>query len=193
VNALDWIGQIADWLGRFIPRWTIVETTHGAIKFRSFRLRNLLRFRAPQMDVIAFGPGVHVFWPAASEFVAYPITRQATDLRAQTLCTTDDRSIVVGGMVVYEIYDIEKIVARTYEPDDTIRDVALSAVHDVCCQKSWAELKQAQRDGSLDRELKKEVSRELDKFGVKVLKTTLTDLALCRVLKLMTSVAKDGG
>jgi regulator of protease activity HflC (stomatin/prohibitin superfamily) len=118
--------------------------------------------------------------------------RQTVDLRAQTLCTTDDKSIVVGGMIVYEIYDIEAIVARTFEPDDTIKDISLSAIHDVCCQKSWDELKEAQRTGALNRELKKEAARELDKFGVKVLKTTLTDMALCRVIKLMTSVAKDG-
>lgn len=180
MNALDWIGQIADWLGRFIPRWVIVETTHGAVKF------------VKGAQVVALGPGVHWFWPITTEFVAYPTARQATDLRAQTLCTTDDRSIVVGGMVVYEITDIEAIVARTYEPDDTIRDIALSAIHDVCCQKSWAELKDAQRKGDLDKELKREVAKELSRFGVKVLKTTLTDLAPCKVLKLMTSVSKDG-
>jgi regulator of protease activity HflC (stomatin/prohibitin superfamily) len=180
VNALDWIGQIADWLGRFFPRWVIVETTHGAVKW------------VKGSRVVALGPGVHWFWPITTEFLSYPIVRQTVDLRAQTLCTTDDKSIVVGGMIVYEIYDIEAIVARTFEPDDTIKDISLSAIHDVCCQKSWDELKEAQRTGALNRELKKEAARELDKFGVKVLKTTLTDMALCRVIKLMTSVAKDG-
>lgn len=180
MNALDWIGQIADWIGRFIPRWEIVDTTQGAVKF------------VKGARVVALGPGIHWFWPITTTFVKHPTARQATDLRAQTLCTTDDRSIVVGGMVVYEITDIEAILARTYEPDDTIKDVALSAIHDVCCQKSWGELRAAQRAGELDKELRREVARELNRFGVKVLKTTLTDLALCRVLKLVTSVSKDG-
>lgn len=180
MNALDWIGQIADWIGRFIPRWEIVDTTQAAVKF------------VKGARVVALGPGIHWFWPITTEFVKYPVARQATDLRAQTLCTTDDKSIVVGGMVVYEITDVEAIVARTYEPDDTIRDIALSAIHDVCSQKSWDELRAAQRAGELDKELRREVAKELGKFGVKVLKTTLTDLAPCRVLKLVTSVSKDG-
>lgn len=180
MNALDWIGQIADWIGRFIPRWEIVETTHGAVKF------------VKGARVVALGPGVHWFWPITTEFVSYPVARQAVNLRSQTLCSTDNKSIVVGGMVAYEITDIEAIVARTYEPDDTIREIALSAIHDVCCQKSWSELQAAERSGALNRELRREVAKELDQFGVKVLKARLTDLALCRVIKLMTSVSKDG-
>jgi regulator of protease activity HflC (stomatin/prohibitin superfamily) len=122
----------------------------------------------------------------------YPIARQAVDLRTQTFVTSDDKSVAVGGLIVYEIKDIAAILAHTFDPEETIRDITASAIHDVCCQKSWEDLKQGQRSGSLDRELRREVAKGLDSYGVKVLKTTLTDLAPCRVLKLIQSTSKDG-
>ncbi len=32
-SALAWIGQVAEWVGRFIPRLIILNTTEGAVKF----------------------------------------------------------------------------------------------------------------------------------------------------------------
>ena len=180
MNALDWIGQIADWIGRFIPRWEIIETTHGAVKW------------VKGSRVVPLGPGVHWFWPITTKFCSFPTARQAINLRTQNFCTTDDKTVIVGGMVSYEVFDIEALVAHTYDPDGTICEIAAPAVLDVCSQKTWDELKKAHRDKTLDKELKKEVARELDKFGVKVLKARLTDLALSRVIRLITSVGKDG-
>jgi hypothetical protein len=40
--------------------------------------------------------------------------------------------------------------------------------------------------------LKREVRKSLDSYGIRVLKTMLTDLAPCRVLKLITSTSSDG-
>lgn len=178
--ALAWVGQIAEWVGKFIPRWEIVDTVHGAIKFvRGAR-------------VVALGPGIHWYWPVLTEFHVYPIARQAVDLRAQTLVTTDDKVVVVGGLIVYEIEDLEKILAHTYDPDQTIRDITISAIHDVCCAMTWADLKREQQRGTLDTKLRRESQKGLSDYGVRVLKTTLTDLAPCRVLKLVQSMAKDG-
>jgi regulator of protease activity HflC (stomatin/prohibitin superfamily) len=180
-GALAWVSEIARWIGQFVPRWEIVDTTQGAVKF----------VRGSQVHKL--GPGWHVYWPLTTRFNTYPIVRQATDLRPQSLVTLDDRSILVGGLIVYEIHDVEAILARTFDPDDTIKDISLSAIHDVCCQKTWDELKQGQRSGALDRELRREAKKGLDDYGVRVLKMTLTDLAPCRVLKLVQSTSKEVG
>lgn len=179
-SALAWIGQVAEWIGRFFPRWEIVDTVHGGIKF------------VKGARVVRLSPGIHWYWPLTTDFHLYPTARQAVDLRAQTLVTTDDRVVVVGGLIVYEIDDIEKILAHTYDPEETVRDITLSAIHDVCCQFSWDDLKVEQRKGTLDTKLRREAQKGLESYGVKVLKTTLTDLAPCRVLKLVQSMAKDG-
>lgn len=179
-GALEWISQIVGWVGQFIPRWVIVHTTHGAIKF------------VRGAKVVTLGAGWHLYWPLTTDFVTYPTARQAVDLRTQTFVTSDDRTIGVGGLIVYEIKDIAAILAHTFDPEVTIRDITASAIHDVCCRKTWDELKAGQRNGSLDRELRREASRGLERYGVKVLKTTLTDLAPCRVLKVIQSTSIDG-
>jgi regulator of protease activity HflC (stomatin/prohibitin superfamily) len=179
-GALAWISQIAEWLGRFVPRWVILDTTMGAVKF--VRGARAVPLRA----------GVHVYWPVTTTLQTYPTARQADGLPSQTIVTADDRAIAVGGMIVYEVDDIEKILAHTFQPEQTIRDIAMTAFHDVCCQLSWAEIKEQQRKGTLDTKLKNAAKKELEPYGVRVLKTMLTDLAPCRVIKLIQSTSQDG-
>lgn len=180
MTGFEWISDAVGWVGQFIPRWRIVETTRGAVKF------------VRGSKVVVLGPGWHVYWPVMTLFEDYPTARQGVALRAQTLVTTDDKVIAVGGLIVYEIRDLEAIVAHTFDPDETIRDITLSAIHDVCCRKTWDELKAGQRSGRLDVELRQEAAKGLGSYGVKVLKVTLTDLAPCRVLKLIQTMAKEG-
>jgi regulator of protease activity HflC (stomatin/prohibitin superfamily) len=179
-SALSWIGTIAGWVGQFFPRLEIVTTTHGAVKW------------VKGSKVIALGPGWHWYWPFTTKFESYPTARQAVDLRSQTITTADDKTIIAGGLIIYEIKDIEAICAHTFDADETIADICLSAVHDVLCTKSWAEIRDAQRSGNLDRDLRVEVRKSLDSYGVRVLKMTLTDLAPCRVIKLLQSTSHDG-
>ena len=178
--ALGWIGQIAKWLGQFFPRWVIILTTHGGCKFvRGHR-------------VVPLAPGWHLFWPLTTEVLLYPTARQAADLRTQTIMTTDGKTLVVGGLIVYEIKDVAAILAHTWDPEQTIKDIALSAIHDVLVRMSWIDIRTSQELGTLNLKLRKRVRRELDKFGVKVLKTTITDLAQTRVYKLIQSTSTDG-
>jgi regulator of protease activity HflC (stomatin/prohibitin superfamily) len=178
--ALGWIGHIIDWVGQWIPRWTIIRTTHGGCKFvRGSR-------------VVPLGPGVHFYWPATTELLTYPTARQAVDLRSQTLMTTDGKILVVGGLVVYEISDIEAILAHTWDPEQTIRDISLTSIHDVIVRLSWADLQSLHETGRLSLRLRKRVRVELAKYGVKVLKVSLTDLAPARVYKVIQSTSSDG-
>lgn len=178
-GALEWIGQIADWLGQFIPRWIILDPTMGGVKYvRGKR-------------IVALGPGLHFWWPLLTKIDTYPTARQADDLRSQTLVTTDDKVIIVGGMVVYEVVDIVKLLAHTYMPSQAIKDISLTAIHDVCCRMSWEELKTEQRKGTLDTKLKHAARAALGDYGVHVLKTMLTDLAPARVYKILQSTSRD--
>lgn len=178
--ALGWIGQIVSWLGQFFPRWVIIRTTHGGVKF--------IRGK----KVIALEPGIHWFWPATTELMTYPTARQAADLRTQTLMTTDGNTLVVGGLIVYEIKDIVAILANTYDADQTVKDIAMSAIHDVLVKMSWVDIRTESEFGTLNLKLRKRVRRELDKFGVKVLKCSITDLAQTRVYKVIQSTSMDG-
>lgn len=178
-NAFAWLGKVMEWIGDFIPKRVILDVTMGGCKFIGGR------------KVKVLGPGVHWYWPFWTQLHTYPTARQADNLSSQTVVTTDDRTVVVGGMIVYEVADIEKILAHTYKPQDAIRDLALTAIHDVICQLSWEELKSAQRSGALDRKLRSECRAALLPYGVTTLKVQLTDLAPARVVRLVQSSQKD--
>lgn len=178
-NALAWVGKIADWVGQWIPRWLILDPTIGGVKY----VRGRPKYMAPGH--------VHWYWPAMTTIDTYPVARQADDLRTQTIVTTDDKIIVVGGMIVYEVVDVMKLLPTTYRPAQAVKDLALTCIHSICCDMSWADLKREQRKGTLDTKLRNEARRALEEYGVKVLKVQLTDLAPARVLKIMQSVSKD--
>lgn len=180
-GALGWISAIAEWFGQFIPRWVIVPTTMGAVKFvRGSR-------------VVKLSAGWHLYWPLTTQMTIYPVVRQANDLRAQTIVTKDNHTAVIAGLIVYEVSDIEALVAQTFDPDDTIRDIALSAIHDACIQYTWDGLHLAAQSGALDRDLLKETRRNLERYGVRVLKMALTDLAPCRVFRLVQTNVQSVG
>ena len=180
--AFAWVGHIADWLGRFFPRLKIVPTTHGWVKF------------VYGSKVLSGGAGLVWYWPLVTEFKSYPTARASLNLRAQTITVSPDQTtVLVEAMIVYAIEDIEKIAAYTWEPDETIADISISAVHEVISSLSWEQIQQQNqrqprhRGSELDSKLKAEVGSALADYGVRVITVTLTNLAKCRVLKLVNS------
>lgn len=192
-QALAWVGQIAEWIGRFVPRWELLDVTHEAIKIvrGRWRVRGWRLERLEQAIVVCKPDRVHFWWPVTTVWFEHPVARQTVNLPSQTITLADGRTVAVSGLVVFEVADIQKLLCQTYGPDDAVRDISLTAVHDACCQYDWAGLQAAQRDGTLDRKLKADAKKELDRYGCRVLKMALTDLAPCRVLKVMQTVGKD--
>jgi hypothetical protein len=95
--------------------------------------------------------------------------------------------------VSYSVTDILPLVAGTHSAVTTVKNLAMTAVHDVCCRMSWEELKGEQRKGTLDTKLRNMAQRMLTKYGVHVEQLTLIDLAPARVLKLMQSTSNEEG
>lgn len=173
-EAFVWLSDLVKWFAQFFPRWVIIDTTKAGVKWVWGK------------HVIKLGPGWHIYWPFSTQFQMYPTARQATDLRPQVITTADNKTILVGGFITYEITDIEAILARTYDPEETIADITLTAFHTVCCRQTWAELREKQTTGALDRQIRFYARKFLAPYGVRVLKTSLTDLAPTSVMKLVT-------
>jgi regulator of protease activity HflC (stomatin/prohibitin superfamily) len=178
-NAFAWVRYIMEWLGQFIPRWEIVSTTHGWVKF------------VRGTNVSTGGAGIVWYWPATTNILTYPVVRQTTPLPSQVITTRDRQTVTLCGMVVYEVFDLEKLLAHTYDPDDTIKDIAASALTDVCCKLTWEEIQSGQ-GRTLDTKLKNAARNELEDYGVRVLKFTLTTLAATKVYRLIQSSFQEG-
>ena len=131
------------------------------------------------------GPGIHWWWPVTTELSVYPVARQANDLRSQTLETEDEVTVVASSVIVYEVHDIKALIAYTYDPDNTIMEVALATVQDVLTRLTWKEASTMKRR-ILNTALKNNAQKVLEPYGVTVLNMNLTDLARCQVLKVLT-------
>lgn len=178
-QAFGWIGQIAGWIGAFVPRWAILDTTEGAIKY----VRGRPKFCAPGR--------VHWWWPVTTTWIVYPVVRQTDRLETQTMETTDGKPFVIAGTITYSVNDLMALVTTTHSPSAAVIELAASALHDVCCEYTWEELQTRQRKGTLKTELKNEAQKQLQDYGVRVLKMQLTSSARCRVLKVCQSTANE--
>jgi regulator of protease activity HflC (stomatin/prohibitin superfamily) len=178
-SALAWIGQIAAWIGQWIPRWSILDTTEGAIKYVGGK------------KIVVCGPGVHFYWPARTSFVPYPTARQTDRLEMQTMESKDGKTFIAGGTLTYCVEDLTKLVPVTHSPSTAVIDIAMTAVHDVLCQYDWAELQTKQRKGTLKTELRNEAQKALTELGVRVVMLKLNTMARARVIKISQSTSSE--
>lgn len=194
-SALAWIGQIAEWLGRFIPRREILDTTEGAIKYSGFVWPVWVRRRLGGFDgtfrVTVHSAGIHWYWPYTSKWDAHPTARQTDRLETQTMETPDGKTFLVSATITYYVTDLEAFVTRIHSPLTTVVDTAMLAVHDVCCGFDWDRLQEEQRRDTLKTKLKNAAQRQLGEYGLQVVKLQLNSLARCRVLKVSQSVAQE--
>lgn len=194
-GALAWIGQLVEWVGKFFPRWSLLDTTEGAVKFEGFFLPREWRVRLGGFDgamrVTFCGPGMHWFWPATTAFQIYPTAYQTDNLPSQTMETEDNIAITVGGMVTYTVPDLTKLLTQTHSAMKMVQVLTLTAIHEVCCRMTWDQLKAEQRKGTLDTKLRNAAQKLLTPFGVKVEECSLTDMAKTLVFRLIQSTQQD--
>src|ERR1041385_6022960 len=133
-SPLGWIGQIADWVGRFIPRREILNTTEGAIKYSGFVLPLWLRVWCGGFDgdfrVSVHSAGVHWYWPWTSRWDVHPTARQTDRLGTQTMESKDGKTFLVSGTITYHVTDLAAFVTQTHSPLMTVVDTAMLALHD---------------------------------------------------------------
>lgn len=171
-TAFAWIGQLAEWLGKWIPQVVLVKATHGGVKFVGGK------------KVVEMKPGLHVYWPIMTGYDVIPVVRQTHNLWTQVMLTKDQKPVVVGLVVTYTIYDVVKAIGRNWDVSDTINDVTQTAALVVITQWNLDDLI-SKINVEVRKQLTAETRRQLRRYGVSVQKCALTDFSTCRVLKLV--------
>ena len=180
-SAFAWLGQIFEWFGRFLPRWEIITTAEGWIKW------------VGGSKVKTGGAGVVFYWPARTIFKKVNVVRDSINCNAQTLTLPSGDTMLVEAVVIYRISDLAKLAATT-EPFSTIADETMGAVlYALEEYESWGAIRTAsirrkgQRDSDFNRRMRDEVQKSLTPYGVDVIGVNLQNKAKCRVLKLVNS------
>jgi regulator of protease activity HflC (stomatin/prohibitin superfamily) len=122
--------------------------------------------------VKAIGPGLHWYWPLVTEFYTTAIVRQTQNLPVQAAVTKDKIAVAVSGIVVYKIVDIVAALSKTWDFNDTLSDVSMTAILAYVRTHTYDEL----IEGSAQDNLTKRVRQALRRYGVSVAQVGLTDL-----------------
>lgn len=157
MQAFDWINEIVRWFGQFLPVWDLLNPTEGGVKFK------------PDGKIVVLKPGcIYWYWPVTTNVYTIETKRQIMSI-SQRLTTKDDISVLVEGVIVYEIDDVEKAIVETRDHEDTISEIGEKVtVKPVMC-RSFEEVRVAIADSNkLNNEIKSGARTELSPYGVKV-------------------------
>lgn len=169
-TAFAWVGRLVEWFAAFVPRWKVIRSTHGGVKFR----------RGGQ--TIEVKPGICWYWPAFTELEVIPVARQTHNLPTQSLTTKDGKRIVVGGVVVYSIKDVVKAIAESWDVSATINDITMTAITHVITKHDFAYLQDNIAE-AVQLALTKETRKKLDVYGVRVYRTAITDFSQAVIIR----------
>lgn len=169
-GALNWIGELVEYLGSWIPRPEIVRATERGVAFWFGKW------------VRVVNPGWRLNWPALMELETTPVVRQVLDLEPQTLMTKDGRPVIAGGVVVFKIQDVRAYLVENYDADDAIGEVASAALRDAIVGRSLEEIQETDGRKSIDKRLSSIAQEALTPFGVVVEYVRLTHFAEAQVI-----------
>jgi regulator of protease activity HflC (stomatin/prohibitin superfamily) len=172
-SAFAWIGQIATWFGNFVPTWTLVRATDGAVKF-------LPGGRTEVLD-----PGIHWYWPVTTEIEKVAVVRQVLDTQPQTIMTQDHEPVYVAGLVVYVIDDLHKYMVENFDASANLDDIVQTAIRKTIVNRDFLTIQAARAD--VDNRLTSDVQKALEPFGITVEAARITDFSKARVTNMVGS------
>lgn len=165
---LEWLNDIFQAILKFVPRIIIVKVTHAGLKYRYGSEITELRHNNG-----LFYTGIHFYWPLVTEYDLIPIKRQTVELRQQNLCTADNQTVGVSGILVYEIFDIQSVLTEWYDYDDNISELPLATIKAIITKHKFDYIQS--NSSSIDNEITQKLRNQLEPFGVDIIKVTLSD------------------
>lgn len=105
------------------------------------------------------------------------------NLPEQTITTKDGQSVVVRGVLKYEVHDVATLLLEVDSPQDALSDMSQGFIRDTMVEKNWNEC----NDPEIVKQMATKIKREAKKWGIEVIALTLTDLALMRSIRLLNT------
>lgn len=144
-----------------------------------------LRFGRAVMDrgvVKVLHPGLHWKIPFVDSINSHMVKTTTMDLTEQTVTTKDGQSVVVRGVLKYEVNDVATLLLEVDGPAAAVADMSMGILRDAFVEKLWSEC----NDPDFPNQITTKIRREAKKWGIYVVQLTLTDLALMKSIRLLT-------
>lgn len=174
MHALDWLGDLAQWLLALVPRLQHIRQTHGAVRFT-------------RHHAVVLKPGLHLYWPVWSSIQTLCVVRQTLNLPYQCLMASDGVGVVVAVTVVYEIDDVGAALTTTDNITDTIGDIAQWAIKRVISAYSSTELRTGvtATGRKIDGIIRAKLAADLKTYGVLVRQAFICEFSTPRFFRVM--------
>lgn len=169
--GLDWINDVAEWIGDLIPEWDLLEPTDAGVKFSWGGKVKILT------------PGrIYWFWPAISVVYTMNVKRQTISF-TQRLTTKDEETVLIETVIVYIVDDVLKAMVETKDFDDTIEEVAQKLTVQSVMSRTFEQICHDLADSNeMRNELTRKARSLLSDYGVGVLDAYVSSFAETKVL-----------
>jgi regulator of protease activity HflC (stomatin/prohibitin superfamily) len=171
-KALGWVGEIFQTLLKLVPWLVIVPATHGGVAFVFGRY------------IKEWGPGLHWYWPVATQFKLIATVRQTQLIQSKVVMTKDGKTVLVGALVTYHINNVVAALAHVADLASDVMERSQGAIYEAISKHTLLEI---QSDRGAFRDVMTErVGFALNGYGVNIIQVQLTEFAPTRVLSLNT-------
>jgi regulator of protease activity HflC (stomatin/prohibitin superfamily) len=171
----------------------LVDTILGALELFQFWVVIHQYERGVVMTLGKFkgrelGPGIHWRWPFKVDVVQYDtaVTRVHV-LNPQALTTKDGKTVAVTAVITSNIRDIKKAMLEVDGVHNAIDDACCAAVGAHVGNTTWEDLREDLAADTLLKACRKNAWR----YGIEIERVQLSDLALCRVIRLHANHGGD--
>lgn len=168
---MDFIGSIfekIEYLWDYIKPFWIVEQYNGAVQLRVGKFLRVLE------------PGIHWKLPCWDAVIEHTIVPTTMRLFSQSLVTKDEKSIVVQGVIKYQISDIKTFLLGVNDAVDAIADMSQGIIKGIIMERTWEECKSPE----IDNIITKKARVEAKKWGIDIIQVTLSDMGTIRSIRL---------
>ena len=128
-------------------------------------------------------PGIHFKVPFFDLVIEHTVVPTTMRLYSQSLTTKDEKSIVVEGIIKYQISDIKVFLLEVNDAVDAIADMTQAIVKTIIMERTWEECKSVE----IDNIITKKARSEAKKWGIEIIQVTLSDMGIIRSIRLFTN------
>lgn len=146
-------------LGKDVLLWVVIEEWNEAVLLRFGKFVKVLK------------PGIHFKIPFFDSVWETETITQSIDMNPQSITTADGKNIVVKAIIRFSVVDTKTYVMSIMKPHDVLVDTTQGMIREIIEDTRWYDLV------GIDKQLTTEVGKFMKRWGIKVERVTLTDLA----------------
>lgn len=127
-----------------------------------------------------FGTGIHLFWPVIGDILTEDANIRVVETDIQTVTTKDGSPATVSIGIKYKIKDLQAVLLKVNEYEDTVLELARSTVGVIVPTLQWDELVD-----KLGAAVESSVKKRMYGWGIEVLEVAPINLTNAPAIRLI--------